>query len=336
MRRMGIVALVAGLTLTLGGCAGTADAPDDAEGAAPELTVGHLGIFSDWPLFVAEETGIFDQLGVDVTLQKFDTTSLGFAALRAGDLDMTLGAISPQLMNNVDQTEDQLVLQVAETIPGQNLSLISTTKLEGDLKSQIAALKGKVIGVPALGTDGQLVLKKVLEYAGLDPERDVSYVAVGVGPQMVAAFTDGQIDASMINTPGDAMLLEAGGSLVIDLSRDLVIDGLDPWYGAGYMGVSEILDAKADAVQRFREGIQQANAYINDPQNIDTVAQAVSTETGLSLELLTSILEARHDLFGDDVSCEGIQNVYEFLFSTGQYDGEAPSCDALAWNPDQL
>ena len=328
-----LTALAVSAVLVLSGCAADTADPGGDDVGVPVVKVGMMGQFTDTPLLVADELGIFDELGLDVEILKFDGVPVGFAAMKAGDVDVMVGTVSSQLLTNVDQPQADQIVQVVTELPGQGLSLIAKDEVAGDVKAQIAALKGKVIGVPALGTDGQLALKRILQYGGLDPETDVSYVALGVGQGMVAAFQNGQIDASMINTPSDALIVQAGGHTVIDLAKDHVIDGLTPWYGGGFMGIRGKLDAKADAVAKFREGITQAIAFINDESNVDEVAAIYSDRAGLALDTAKAVFESRYDAFGATASCDGIQNVYTFMVETGQYDGPAPGCDDLTWAP---
>ena len=54
--------------------------------------------------------------------------------------------------------------------------------------STIQDLKGKKIGVSAIGGRSDLIARVILRRAGLDPLKDVEIVAVGLGPNRVAAL----------------------------------------------------------------------------------------------------------------------------------------------------
>jgi NitT/TauT family transport system substrate-binding protein len=59
----------------------------------------------------------------------------------------------------------------------------------------IKDLKGKKIGVFSLGHAVLPFAKFAVKEAGLDPEKDVSYIAVGMGIPAARALQDGQVDA---------------------------------------------------------------------------------------------------------------------------------------------
>lgn len=60
----------------------------------------------------------------------------------------------------------------------------------------IADLKGKTIGVFSISGGNMPMTRVMLQRAGLDPSRDVSYVAFGSGPSSLVAIRSGQVDVS--------------------------------------------------------------------------------------------------------------------------------------------
>lgn len=67
--------------------------------------------------------------------------------------------------------------------------------LENSPIKEIAHLKGKRIGVLSLAMGGIPYYKAILAEGGLNPERDVTFIAVGQGAQALAALTKGAVDA---------------------------------------------------------------------------------------------------------------------------------------------
>ncbi|MHA3904437.1 ABC transporter substrate-binding protein [Castellaniella sp. WN] len=59
----------------------------------------------------------------------------------------------------------------------------------------MADLKGKVIGVQSLGSGSYQFDRILVQKAGLDPDKDVSWLPVGVGNQAAAAYQSGAIQA---------------------------------------------------------------------------------------------------------------------------------------------
>ncbi len=60
----------------------------------------------------------------------------------------------------------------------------------------IADLKGKTIGVFAISGGNMPMTRAILKNAGLDPDRDVSFVAFGSGPSSLVAMRSGQVQVS--------------------------------------------------------------------------------------------------------------------------------------------
>jgi NitT/TauT family transport system substrate-binding protein len=66
---------------------------------------------------------------------------------------------------------------------------------EGSGITSAADLKGKTVGVVALGSSSQLMVQGSMSKVGLDPVKDVSFLPVGVGAPMAQAIDSGKIDA---------------------------------------------------------------------------------------------------------------------------------------------
>lgn len=66
--------------------------------------------------------------------------------------------------------------------------------IDGSPIKSLRDFKGKRIGVQSMGASMVPFMKLVLEDAGLDPERDVSFVAAGMGAGAAALLKQGQVD----------------------------------------------------------------------------------------------------------------------------------------------
>lgn len=66
--------------------------------------------------------------------------------------------------------------------------------IDGSPIKSLRDFKGKRIGVQSMGASMVPFMKLVLKDAGMDPERDVSFVAVGTGAGAAALLKQGQVD----------------------------------------------------------------------------------------------------------------------------------------------
>jgi len=85
----------------------------------------------------------------------------------------------------------------------------------------IRDLKGKTVAVYSLGTGSHLMVASMLAYVGMNPSKDVHWVA-GQGPgDAMRLFEEGKVDA-FIGFPPDPQQLRAKkvGHVILDTSRD--------------------------------------------------------------------------------------------------------------------
>jgi NitT/TauT family transport system substrate-binding protein len=84
----------------------------------------------------------------------------------------------------------------------------------------LTQLRGRTIGVAARGAAQELVLRSLLKEAGLNPETDVSWVAIGGGAAAASAFASGQVDAAMSYSQLETNLAAGGASYdkLVDLA----------------------------------------------------------------------------------------------------------------------
>ena len=112
--------------------------------------------------------------------------------------------------------------------------------------STIQELKGKKIGVSAIGERSDLIARVILRRAGLDPAKDVEIVPAGLGPNRVAALSNNRIQ-------GAPLLPETA-----EQARELGIKILDvkevPLITAMLMTTRSFIKRDEEAVRRFLKG----------------------------------------------------------------------------------
>src|SRR5258706_372692 len=86
-----------------------------------------------------------------------------------------------------------------------------------------ADLKGQGSAVTRYGSSPHFYLKAALQQIGLDPERDLTVLQLGAGPEMVAALESGRIAAAALTIRYALPFLDRGWPVLADLSKtDLV------------------------------------------------------------------------------------------------------------------
>lgn len=87
----------------------------------------------------------------------------------------------------------------------------------------VKSLKGKRVGVSGIGSGPDSLLRESLRLNGLDPNRDVTVLSLGVMPQIFSGLQSGIVDAAMLSPPVTFKAQEGGfRELVAFPKQDLV------------------------------------------------------------------------------------------------------------------
>ena len=167
------------------------------------------------PVWVAKDAGFFARYGLNVEPVQVRGGTLITLAIITGDLPLSgVGAESV----------------VAARVAGGDVALLACPVdadpvyliTRPEIKSA-AELKGQASAVTRYGSTTHFYLRAALKHVGLDPERDVTVLQLGAGPEMVVALEVGRIAAAALTTRYAIPFLERGWPVLIDLSTtDLV------------------------------------------------------------------------------------------------------------------
>lgn len=203
-RRVVALLMVAGMALAACGTTsnqGGAESP----GAAPTKLKVLLALRSMYlafaPFIVAQEMGYYREAGVDPELitccGSIDVTK----QIAAGQAD--IGAPSPEPAIIGRQPDVGMKVKFIYTAYRENIYQLAVP--EGSSITSIPELKGKSVGVVNLGSGAVPAGKALIKTAGLDPEKDVRFVAIGEGLQAATAIKQKRVDALSL---WDAMYAE--------------------------------------------------------------------------------------------------------------------------------
>jgi ABC-type nitrate/sulfonate/bicarbonate transport system substrate-binding protein len=149
---------------------------------------------------IAKEQGYYGQEGLDVNFILM-TAPLASRALIGGNVEFaTVGGSA-----------------LTGILAGASLRLLFSSFNRAVFwlyaKSEIRdvkQLKGKRLGVSAIGAGPDSMLRDLLKTHGVDSEKDVIILATGVDSNRYAALTSGAVDAVLLSTPYNFVAEEAG------------------------------------------------------------------------------------------------------------------------------
>lgn len=250
--RRGIVAAVAVVALALTGCASdSAGGKDGGDAAAPEeLTPVNFGYIADFNgaslLAVAEDQGLWEEHGIEVTTSVFTNGPLQIQALGTGDLDF--GYIGPGAMWLPASGEAKIV---SINTLGSADRVIAQAGIES-----IEDLKGKKVAVPE-GTSGDMILNLALESAGMSIN-DVEKVAMDPST-VVAAFASKQVDAAGIWYPLINTIEEQVPDLNILAENDDFAETVS--FPTAFVSAPKFVDENEETVSKVIAALRDANDF---------------------------------------------------------------------------
>ncbi len=288
------------------------------------------------PAYVAKDLGIYDKHGLNVMLMDFRAAPDATAALFSGAVDLMSN--SPGNMMLVNSRGRDLVA-IVDNYPAHVWSIVvgkdvATPNKSVGYPAMIRDLKGKKIGVPAIGSDGHNFARRFFKDAGMDPEKDATFLAVGLGPDAVAAFRARQLDAVMAIEPVRTVLENAGGKVLLDLMIDKTIPEFATWTSSVYHSTKAHADKNAEMMKRFQAGQEAAIAFVSDPANAEKVAAIWSKyNKALTQEQMKGVLTRLGKAFDVKFNCKGTENVGKFQVDNGLIKpDQIQTCEQLAWS----
>jgi len=140
-----------------------------------------------YPVFIAQEKGIFEKNGIKAEIIRINSEPTTYQALISGDIDATSGAPTGLVQSNIQG--------VPVVSLGSWDNLVSYTMATREKIDDLAQLRGKKVGINRLGGKSSLILRVMLEDAGLNTSKDVTLLQLGGSQERLAALIRGGIDA---------------------------------------------------------------------------------------------------------------------------------------------
>src|SRR5438874_2525978 len=159
-----------------------------------------------YPVFIAHERGIFEKNGLKAEIIRINSEPTTYQALISGDIDATSGAPTGLVQSNIQG--------VPVVSLGSWDNLVSYTMVTREKVDDLSQLRGKKVGINRLGGKSSLILRVMLEDAGLNPMKDVTLLQLGGSQERLAALIRGGIDAAPVDFAFEPKMKQLGFFLV--------------------------------------------------------------------------------------------------------------------------
>jgi NitT/TauT family transport system substrate-binding protein len=200
------------------------------------------------PLIVAEQLGYFAQMGVELEINEQPSMLKAQQAAVSGAADAVCGWVENTLAQQAKGQAFQCFVLMARA---PQMALV-VTKERADSLTTLASLRGKKVGVLALGSPTHTVAHAALRKAGLR-SAEMGFVSVGSAASATAALRSGQIDALVHMDPLITQLEQRDEIRVLADMRNPAAT----WLATGMELPSSCLYATPEFLQRM-PGLAQA------------------------------------------------------------------------------
>ena len=270
------------------------------------ISISNLsGQFMTFPL--AHKRGFLKEEGIEAEIIRV-TGGAGSAALSSGDLDYGTGMSVGGAM-----TGALPVKVVACFVPAPVFALVARPEVK-----TVQELKGKTVGISTFGGLSIFGARVIAKHFGLDPDKDIKFVAVGAVEARFIRLTQGLIDATMLAPPLDSEAKKKGFN-ILARAEDILIF---PETGL-VTGVKKIQE-KPDEIKRVIKAGIKANRYIRG--NRDGTIQFIIEWLKINKEVATATYEGVSKVYNEDPSvCEkGLRVMIEERKQTLKINRDVP------------
>ncbi len=169
--------------------------------------------------FVAKDRGLYAKHGSDVELIQM-RPNIAMAALLGGDIHYAelIGSVIRSAARGLP------VRAISTGIKAPFFTIIAQTKFKN-----IKELKGATIGLTSIGGTNHVSTRMTLRQYGLDPDKDVKFLAIGDEKLVYDAFKFGRVDSVALAPPFSLQLKREGYAVLANTADHVVI----PFSGLG-------------------------------------------------------------------------------------------------------
>ena len=269
-----------------------------------KVTVGYASVSGGHlPAWMAKESGIFRNNGLDVQLVYFRAGTTATMALVSRQTPIT--QVAGSLIVNAG-------LRGADTVMVGGGSVIAEYWLMTRPQIKTAEqLKGGSVAIATFGGLADSFARLALVRLGLTPVKDVAIVQIGALPDRLTALENGRVQAAMFNVPDNFIGQKRGFYNLVSVRV--------PTQSVGVATTRTFIRESSDIVRRYVKSQVEAIHRIKTDREmgIRVLAKYVGSQEKEILE------RAYDDLSTDDIlppkqypTLEGIKNILEPLAQT--------------------
>jgi len=230
--------------------------------------------------YIGVDAGLFKKNGIDIEeLPIRDTLSAGVQSLLGVDLLIGFG--------NPLAVLQPVAIGADIAVIGSHVSFDQYGMGVGSSIAAVKDLKGKKVGVSALGARSDLVARVMLRRAGLDPAKDVEMVAAGLTPARALALTKDLVQGVPLNQQIAAQAQKLGIKVLemnaVPVMTDLLIT------------TRSYIKGEEETVRRFMKGYAAAIQFFvsKRSESVGILKKYFPGNQGVSVDAMYDVFSAQ-------------------------------------------
>lgn len=310
LRRATGVSLVVGLLAV--GCGG-----EEESGEFTEITLGVLSIAPSAAVQYGLDNGIFEEHGLEVTLEPGQGAAAMLPAVETGQMDFAVGNALSVLVA-IDQGLDMRIVTGYSHSMAEGDDINGVVVRTGEGLDSWSDLEDHTVAVNVLNGQGDLTIMEAVAQDGGDPD------AIGLTeidfPEMAAQLEVGNIDAAWLPEPFLAQALAEEEFELLGHPNQEVIPGLPTMIS---FTSGSFAEENPETVEQFKTAMD------------DVLEQAESDPEGTAAALAEFLdmpeeaaAEVNMEEFDSDPRAEQLNTMGELMVEYGFVD-DAPDLDAI-------
>jgi ABC-type nitrate/sulfonate/bicarbonate transport system substrate-binding protein len=249
-----------------------ANLPQSFSAEATKVIIGmDAPTLSDLPLSLALKKDFFKPEGLNVLPVLFRSGPTAMQALVSDSIQFSTGFGTG--------TRAAMAGAPVKGIVGFNNkpAFILYGRRESGIRS-IADIKGKKIAVTGVGSTTDYAARAILTHNHVDPDKEVSILAVG-SESVFAALQKGAVDAAILWAPGFAIAEKLGMVRLQSLADIMELPG------SGVVVSDQLIKENPLLIKKFLRGTIRGFHYVHDSKNKDEIVSLITKDFSLERDI---------------------------------------------------
>lgn len=225
------------------------------------ITVATLPAIDVAPLHMAVKSGYFKEQGLTVKIDQAASGQAALSKLIGGDADIAFSSYVPFFAAQSKGVAD--IKFVSDSVSTTPNSFVLVTMPNSQVKT-IEDLKGKKVGVSALNTISDTLVKSVMKTNDAD-YKSVKFTPISF-PDIPAALQRGDIQAGLLIEPFLTQSAKKVGTIPL---ADVATGPTKDFPLAGYGALAEFAEKNPKTVEAFQKGMQKATEDAQDRSAVE-------------------------------------------------------------------